>query len=151
MHNSSKRGQPSGSQTVLYKHSLSAMMSTALTALHESLPGPEYPLYVTSDPPVAPDGLHVELSDGAATLTWGEILGVTEYRLYARAAGTGEFRILARAVNGNGEGPKSRTAGTNPASWRGWDPRPGESFRRAYSLSPDSPSSPNTESAYYPH
>ncbi|HZL28675.1 MAG TPA: hypothetical protein VFC39_19275 [Acidobacteriaceae bacterium] len=160
--------------------------AVALNALHESLPGPEYPLYVSSDPPAPPDGLHVELSDGAATLTWGEVLGVTEYRLYARAAGSGEFQVLYSgldrlyrdkregiqaplavpendgkptsglteycvcAVNGNGEGPKSRAADTNPASWRNWDPRPGERFRRVYSFSPDAPASADAEAAYYP-
>ena len=160
--------------------------AVALNALHESLPGPEYPIYVTSDPPPPPDGLRVELSEGMATVTWGEVLGITEYRLYARPAGGGEFYLLYRgldrlyqdrrpgihaaaltpgkssvpaadfigycvtAVNGNGEGTKSRIADTNVASWRNWDPRPGENFRRVYSFPPDLPPSPDLWPRYYP-
>ena len=141
----------------------------ALNSLHESPPGPEYPLYVTKNPPPAPDGIHVDLSDGAAAVSWGEVLGVSEYRLYARAGDEKDFRVVYRgldrifhdlrdsiqaavsnpgensaarqpgiieyfvtAVNGNGESPRSQTADTNPASWRNWDPKPGEPFRRTY-------------------
>jgi hypothetical protein len=97
------------------------------------------------------------------------VLGVSEYRLYARSADEREFRLVYRgldrifrdqrpgiraansnpndvaaarqtgiieycvaAFNGNGEGARSRTADTNPASWRNWDPKPGEPFRRTY-------------------
>ncbi|MGA2852481.1 MAG: hypothetical protein ABSE46_26040, partial [Terracidiphilus sp.] len=144
--------------------------AVALNLLHESTPGPEYPLYVTKDPPPAPDGFHVGLSNGSAAISWGEVLGVSEYRLYARTADERDFRLVYRgldrifhdnrpgiqaansrpgdsgaarpsgiveycvtAVNGNGEGSRSHTADTNPASWRNWDPKPGEPFRRAYS------------------
>lgn len=162
------------------------LRAVALNAEHESLPGPEYPLYVTADPPPPPDGLRVELADGAATLTWGEILGVTEYRLYARAANGEKFALLYRgrdrvychkhasiraalpspapdatvptdlfeycvtAVNGNGEGARSACADTNPSSWRNWDPRPGERFRRVYSFPPDTPQSQDSLPRYYP-
>lgn len=160
--------------------------SIASNAGQTSTPGSEYPLYVTSDPPPPPDGLHVELMDGTATLTWGEVLGISEYRLYARDAPEGQFRLLyhgrdriyqdkrpgiraaitipqksersspglveycVTAVNGNGEGGRSRIADTNPASWRNWDPRPGESFRRVYSFPTDSPPSPDQWARYYP-
>ena len=160
--------------------------AVALNSIHESLPGPEYPLYVTSDPPPPPDGLQCELRTGSATISWGEVLGVTEYRLSARLAGKNEFRLLYRgmersfedrrsgiqssnafpetsaaaaadlieycvtAVNGNGEGARSRMADTNPASWRNWDPRPGEGFRRVYAFPPDSPPSPGSPPRYYP-
>lgn len=160
--------------------------AVAINDAHESDPGPEYPLYVTSDPPLPPDGLSVQLSDGAATLSWGEVLGVTEYRLYRRAIGTESYRLIYRgmrreyrdahigikavaavpyepggstsglleysvaAVNGNGEGPRSRVADSNPQSWRNWDPRPGEPFRRVYSYPPDSRSSPDVWPRYYP-
>jgi hypothetical protein len=144
--------------------------ATALNALHESKAGPEFPLYFTRNPPPSPDGLRVDLSNGGAAISWGEVLGVSEYRLYARTSDERDFRLLYRgldrifhdnrsaihaadskpgdsgaarqpdileycvaAVNGNGEGARSRTADTNPASWRNWDPKPGEPFRRAYS------------------
>jgi hypothetical protein len=54
------------------------------------------------------------------------------------------------ASNGNGEGARSRMADTNPASWRNWDPRPGETFRRVLSFTPDSPPSTSAWPRYYP-
>ena len=159
----------------------------AMNALHASEPGPEYPVYVTDQPPAPPDGLHVDLSDGAATVSWGEVLGVTEYRLFARVDGDSEFQLLysglersyrdkrpqirscnsapgenraghppvivqyyVTASNGNGESSRSRIADTNPASWRNWDPRPGETFRRVLSFTPDSPPSTGPWPRYYP-
>jgi hypothetical protein len=133
---------------------------------HQSAPGPEYPLYVTQDAPPPPDGLHVELSNGSADLTWGEVLGVTQYRLYRRKKGEAKFTVaysgratywkdvdpaivasasspkdsssLSRAAieyyltasNQNGEGKASRTANTDPESWRNWNPTGSEPFRR---------------------
>jgi hypothetical protein len=161
--------------------------AVALNELHESLPGPEYPLYVTNQPPPPPDGLHVALANGAAAITWGEVLGASEYRLYVRARGEREFRPLYRgllrsfvdrrpgiktcnaipgnskkdlsadifeyriaAVNGKGEGAPSGTADTDAASWRNWDPKPGERFRRVYSYPPDSPQLPGAMPRFYP-
>jgi hypothetical protein len=68
--------------------------AVALNALHESAPGPEYPIYITNQSPPAPDGLHVDLAKGAATITWGEVLGVSEYRLYTRARWEKDFHLL---------------------------------------------------------
>ena len=70
----------------------------ALNARRESSPGPEYPLYVTSAPPPPPDGLRVKLSDGEAELSWGEILGATEYRLYARTGPDKEFLLVSKGL-----------------------------------------------------
>jgi len=158
--------------------------AVARNAQHESSPGAEYPIYVTSQPPLPPDGLHVDLARGAATLTWGEVLGAEEYRLYARPKGAAPFTLLYRgldrvyvdrragiqpcdpipdqaqssgvieyavtASNGNGESVRSRTADSDPASWRNWDPKPGEPFRRLYSSAPSYPPSPPEWSRYYP-
>jgi hypothetical protein len=141
----------------------------ALNTLHESAPGPEYPLYVTNEAPPPPDGFHVDLAEGVATISWGEVLGVAEYRLYARFAGDSKFHLLyhglervyqdkqpgiraclpnpndsgitvhaniieyrVTAANGNGEGQPSRSADTNPAGWRNWDPKLGEPFSRVF-------------------
>jgi hypothetical protein len=121
--------------------------AVALNPDRQSLPGPEYPIYITSSPSLPPEGLHLRLNQGSTEVTWGEVLGVAEYRLYART-GSGQFRIIYRglqrkftdrspaaeyqvkAVNGNGEGPGSRIAVSDPSSWRNFDPRPGEPFRR---------------------
>jgi hypothetical protein len=160
--------------------------AVALNSAHESSPGPEYPLYITRNPPPPPDGLRCELHAGFAVISWGEILGATEYRLYARLAGEDEFHLLYRgtdrtfedrrpgiqpsnvfpetpvipaadlieycvtALNGNGEGARSRVADTNPASWRNWDPRAGEAFRRVYAFPPDSVPLPGSLPRYYP-
>jgi hypothetical protein len=131
--------------------------------------------------------LHVDLSDGAATVSWGEVLGVKEYRLFGRADGASEFQLLYHGVersyrdkrpeirscnsapgesgvdqlpiiveyyvtvsNGNGESARSRIADTNPASWRNWDPRLGEPFRRVLSFAPDSPPRTSAWPRYYP-
>jgi hypothetical protein len=160
--------------------------AVAFNDLHESTPGPEYPVYVTKDAPPTPAGLRVQLANGAATLTWGEVLGVTEYRLYARAASEKSFRLLYRgldrtyvdkqaiiqaalpspdpdamrdyknligycvtAVNGNGESARSPIVDTNPASWRNWDPAPGEPFRRDFA--DDSPSASIRTTTAWPH
>jgi hypothetical protein len=152
----------------------------------ESLPGAEYPLYVTKEPPPPPDGLRVELANGVAALSWGEVLGVSEFRLYGRPAGDNNFSLFYRgldrvyvdkrhdiqaaspnpndpggkthveiveyyvtAVNGNGEGARSRIADTNPNSWRNWDPKPGEPFRRDFA--DVSPSTSIKVHADWPH
>jgi hypothetical protein len=159
----------------------------AINALHASQPSPQYPIYVTDQAPAPPDGLHVDLSDGAATVSWGEALGVKEYRLFGKVNGGGNFQLLysgaqrsyrdqrpeirscnsapgetvanhppiiveyyVTASNGNGEGARSRIADTDPASWRNWDPRPGEPFRRVLSFAPDAPSSTSEWPRYYP-
>lgn len=135
---------------------------------HDSAPGDEYPLYVTDQAPEPPDGLHVELAEGV--VTWGEVLGVREYRLYVRPKSGGEFRLLYQgldrryvdrrateiveyvvtALNGNGEGSRSRTANNDRISWRNWDPKPGERFRRTYSSQPVYPAVAGDRPRYYP-
>lgn len=121
-------------------------------ASKESAPGPEYPVYVSSQPPLPPDGLSVKLRSGSAVFIWGEVLGVTEYRLYAgdrevyrglkrsftAANPAKEYRVSA--VNANGEGPKSTAVSTDANSWLTFDPKPDEPFRRG-------PVAP----VYYPH
>jgi hypothetical protein len=183
--------QPHCDLTGLVNGSKLHVRAVAINDRYASEPGPEYPIYVTDQPPPAPDGLHVDLGDGEARITWGELLGVTEYRLYARSKTPGnrekEFQLLYRgsdrsyvykhpdirvsnpvpgesrsgtgseivefcvsAANGNGEGPRSPDADTDPASWRNWDPKPGEPFRRVSSFPPDSPPSESEWPRYYP-
>ena len=75
------------------------LRAVAINAAHESEPGSEYPLYVSKEPPPPPDGLRVELFNGSARISWGEVLGVAEYRLYARRAPNQDFRLLYRGLN----------------------------------------------------
>ena len=70
----------------------------ASNSKHTSAPGPEYPVYVTDQPPPTPDGLLVELSKGFATITWGEVLGVRSYALYGRPKGAKELQLLTRTT-----------------------------------------------------
>jgi hypothetical protein len=159
----------------------------ALNDQHSSTPGDEYPIYASTRPPAPPDGLRVALAEGAATITWGEILGASEYRLYRRQKRTDPFQLVhngldrlhvdlhpaihrcdpipgqtpagsrnesieyvVTAVNGNGESVHSHPADTDPSSWRNWDPRPGERFRRVTSFPIDSAVHPGDEARYYP-
>jgi hypothetical protein len=87
--------------------------------------GPEYPVYATDRVPAVPAGLRVDEANGAAIASWGEVLGVSGYRLYAldksggarvlyagldrshRLAGAGPWEIAVSAVTGLGEGKRS--------------------------------------------
>lgn len=161
--------------------------AVAINAMHESAPGNEYPIYITDKPPLPPDCLHVDLSNGSAKLNWGEVLGVTGYSLYMRPKGAKDFQLLYRgqqrayvhkhasirvcnivpgkpqlgphieifeykvaAINANGESVMSYSADSDPASWRNWDPMPGEPFRRVSSYGPGSPPSTSSWARYYP-
>jgi hypothetical protein len=124
--------------------------AVAVNAGRQSDPGPEYPVYVTDKTPLPPTGLKLESFSGKIVLHWGQVLGVTEYRLYRREKGQNQFTAIYRglqnqfseppakavveyrvtAVNRNGEGAASEIIDTDPKSWRNWDPRPGEPFRR---------------------
>lgn len=66
------------------------------------------------------------------------------------ASGGPIVQYYVTASNGNGEGARSRIADANPASWRNWDPKPGEPFRRVSSFPPDSPPSASAWPRYYP-
>jgi hypothetical protein len=114
----------------------------AANATRESAPGPEYPVYIASKPPLPPDGLSIALRQNSAALIWGEVLGAAEYRLYAddRLVYRGPARTFTdakpasqysvSAVNGNGEGPRSLSIRADRNSWLTFDPKPGEPFRR---------------------
>lgn len=65
----------------------------ARNSAHTSPADLEYPLYITQDPPPPPDGLHVELAPGEAEVSWGQVLGVTEYRLYRRTSEREQFVV----------------------------------------------------------
>ncbi len=66
----------------------------AVNEVQKSQPGQEYPIYASSKAPAPPDGLRVGLEDGAAVITWGEILGASEYRLYVRTSSREEYQLL---------------------------------------------------------
>ncbi len=71
---------------------------TAHNSAQQSSPGPEYPIYVTGQPLPPPDGLFVALAQGSATLTWGETLGATGYRVYRRSHNEKVFRVVTTGL-----------------------------------------------------
>jgi hypothetical protein len=70
----------------------------ALNAQRESRPGDEYPLYVSNAPPPAPDGLVTRIERNKVNLSWGETLGASEYRLYRRKKGEGDFALVYKGL-----------------------------------------------------
>jgi hypothetical protein len=64
-----------------------------------SEPGPEYPVYVSDQPPAHPDGLKLKLASGRVDLAWGQVLGVTEYRLYRKLRREGSFECIYRGAD----------------------------------------------------
>jgi len=145
----------------------------ALNNAHESPASIVYPVYFTNRPPHYPDGLWLTSGKAEIDLSWGTVLGCTEYRLYRKTRNTEKFRLVYKgrstrfadksitpgniyeyavtAVNGNGESLKSKPIGTDPSSWLNFDPVPGEPFRRSVNLydgSRDNSGSP--VDLYYP-
>ena len=59
----------------------------ALNSERQSRPANEYPVYVSAKPPQPPDGLRIQLAENQVKALWGEVLGVSEYRLYRREKG----------------------------------------------------------------
>jgi hypothetical protein len=59
----------------------------AINAEHQSEASDEYPVYVTDQPPASPEGLGLTLGTNRADASWGQLLGVKEYRLYRRVRG----------------------------------------------------------------
>ena len=66
----------------------------AKNSQNRSEPGLEYPVYITQEPPQPPDGVKVELNPGVAIVSWGEVLGVAEYRLHYKKKGESGFRTI---------------------------------------------------------
>ena len=85
-------GQPNG--TKLHARAVALNASG-----QQGMPADEYPLYVTNIAPPSPEGLRLDISTGSPVVTWGEVLGVTEYRLYKRVKGMGDFQEVFRGRN----------------------------------------------------
>ena len=75
-----------------------AVRAVALNARRESRPAREYPVYVTDAPPLPPDGLKLRLGRRQVGVTWGEVLGASEYRLYRRVQGRAAWREVYRGA-----------------------------------------------------
>ncbi|MFW6309251.1 MAG: fibronectin type III domain-containing protein [bacterium] len=67
---------------------------TARNDSYESEPADEYPVYVTKEVPLPPDGLNLDLKEGEVSLNWGKVLGVSKYRLYRRKKGNENYSLI---------------------------------------------------------
>jgi hypothetical protein len=72
--------------------------ATAFNTDQTSRPANEYPVYITDKPPLPPDGLKTDILAKMPKLTWGEVLGVTEYRLYRSEKGKAAFIEVFRGL-----------------------------------------------------
>ncbi|MDR6550872.1 fibronectin type III domain-containing protein [Paenibacillus qinlingensis] len=113
----------------------------------------DYPVYVTTRVPLAPEGLKVWKWGSAYRILWGRQLGVRGYKLYRRVQGAELFHLIyegaasewidteisglpnvyeyaVSACNGNGEGMKSLLRDTAAGGLAEWDPQPEQGFRR---------------------
>ena len=70
----------------------------AFNADQAGRPANEYPIYVTDHAPLPPDGLMTDISAKMPKLTWGEVLGVSEYRLYRREQSQPAFTEVFRGL-----------------------------------------------------
>ncbi len=65
---------------------------TAESGERRSTPSSAYPLYVSDQPPLPPDGLALQPGRGTVSAAWGQVLGVQAYRLQRRPAGTDRWQ-----------------------------------------------------------
>ena len=145
--------------------------ATAINEEHESRTSVIYPVYFTSERPHFPDGLKVKIRTESVQLTWGNVWGCDEYKLYKRSKGSRTFQLIYKgaenqftdkrvgqevceyavtAVNGNGESALSVPVDTDPTSWLNFDPVPGEPFRRVLSKWSGVDNSGEKGEVYYP-
>ena len=145
----------------------------ALNKEHESQPSVIYPVYFTTEKPHYPDGLKLNIGNGKIDLTWGKVLGCSEFKLYRRIKGSEKFQVIyhgkeplfndnslqankiyeytVTAVNGNGESGFSNILNNDPSGWMNFNPMPGETFRRSVNLYDGSrDNSGNPVDLYYP-
>lgn len=145
----------------------------ALNKEHESEPSIIYPVYFTSEKPHYPDGLKVSIGKGEIDLTWGKVLGCTEYKLFRRIKDSAKFQLIysgnknhytdtllsgneiddyaITSINGNGDSGLSNVVNSDPSSWLNFDPMLGEPFRRSVNLYDGSrDNSGNPVELYYP-
>ncbi|MGZ0147804.1 hypothetical protein ACXJJ3_12110 [Kribbella sp. WER1] len=116
----------------------------ALNSDQRSEPSRDYPVRMSNDPP---DGLKVQVVERVATVTWGQVLGASGYRLYRSTGGEvyrglgqefveeledGVHQYTVATENADGVGPRSAPVDTDPDSWQNWQPPGGATFRRGH-------------------
>jgi hypothetical protein len=91
-----------GSPAVLKDLPLGSKVHVRVIAVNpdaESLPGDEYPIYVTDQHPATPDGLNLVLTKDRVSASWGQILGSSAYALYRRRSGSQNWTRVYSGLN----------------------------------------------------
>ena len=102
---------------------------------------------------VQPDGLVLTENGKAIPLQLSE-LRLRDGYLESAVVPVGLYEYAISAVNGNGEGRRCTAIDTSPSSWRNWDPKPGELFRRRFTYNTTNYLQVGQEEPgprYYPH
>ncbi len=71
----------------------------AVNDAHHSVPSAAYPIYVSDEAPLPPDGLFLNLGEDQVDLSWGSVLGVDSYQLYRRAVGDLAWTLLSEGLS----------------------------------------------------
>ncbi|HUB23951.1 MAG TPA: fibronectin type III domain-containing protein [Tepidisphaeraceae bacterium] len=66
----------------------------ALNSGRESEPSAAFPIYVSDAPPLPPDGLWLTLDHNRVTASWGQVLGVAQYKLYRRKHRQSDWTVV---------------------------------------------------------
>ncbi len=143
----------------------------AKNAERSSACGAEYPIYPTEEAPAPPDGVQVQKSSQGLLVSWGEVLGVTGYRVYVSQAeeakpqavysglkrnctvalpeGKAVFVSVA-AISGLGEGKASKPRRFPDPFFFAANETADHRFRRSITASSDTPHPNDSLSRYYP-
>lgn len=129
---------------------------TAFNKEHQSEPSIIYPVYFTNEKPSYPDGLKLKIEGDRININWGQVLGVSGYKLYRRKVGDKTYQLAysgpgrtygdklnkdvvyeyaVSAINANGASDLSNPVVADIKSWLQWNPQPNEKFRRSNSRS----------------
>jgi hypothetical protein len=71
----------------------------ALNATTASRPGKDFPIDLTGEPPLPPEGLRLRIGDEKVDARWGEILGAKEYVIYRRLRGETRWNEVFRGTD----------------------------------------------------
>jgi hypothetical protein len=98
----SAAGEADGPPFMLKGIAANTKMHVRVVALDQSiaaLPGTDYPIYVTGQPPLPPSGIKLLLSPDQVALSWGQVLGPKAYILHRRAVGQTQWTEVYRGLD----------------------------------------------------
>lgn len=68
-----------------------------------SVPSQEYPVYFIKELPHYPEGLNLKIAENKVSVSWGQVLGITSYRLYRREIGSKDFLKIYEGISNSFE------------------------------------------------